>query len=478
MAFQPHPIEADDHIRRVRRTAALNRLVLGGLGIALILAQPELLEYPGLGVAGFVTVVLTSLIMLSTTRIGWLRFEESVAGFAAVAIIGMGDERITVLSVVWLVAVATGVMGRGGRVHWFGAALVLAALALPVLRLGHLSVEYATFCVAVVGLQVTSGRLTLELNRLLRSARLDAEGAETLLLAGDIAARVAHGAELTGGVRPPSPGPAWALSAAEEADAREALAQLLGGAGLMMAAQPIADLRSGEIHAYEALARFGRRRSDRSPQQWFALAEELGQRPDLERACLAAALELFAARPIGTWLSVNVSIPTVLDAATDELLGEAEAALGGLHGLVIEITEETLVENDFQVGAAIEALRERDVKVAIDDVGAGYSGLHQITTISPEYIKLDRSLVSGIDADEERAALVAALSGYAAQVGSLVVAEGVEYSAELSRLRQLQVPLAQGFYVATPGRPWPELSPDAAETLAQGRPKVLATLRI
>lgn len=467
-------IEGDEQVRRVRRTAALTRLVLGGLGVALLLAQPELLPYPELGVAGFATVIGTSLIMLTTQRLGWLRFEESVAALAAILIVGMGDERVTVVSLIWLVAVATGVMGRGGRVHWVGAAGVLAALALPVVRLGHLNVEYLAFCFAVVGLQLTSGRLTRELNRLLRSARLETEGAETLLLAGDIAARVAHQAELLPFAgRPASPGPPRPLSFEEEADGHAALEQLIGGAGLMIAAQPIVDLRSGRVHAYEALARFGRRRSDRSPQQWFALAEELGRRSELERACLREALTLFARRPAGTRLTVNLSLPTLLDGTTHELLGEAATALGGdLDGLVIEITEETLIENDIEVGDAIAALREHRLRIAVDDIGAGYSGLRQVTVVSPDYMKLDRSLVCGIDADDDRAALVAALRGYAEQVGSLFVAEGVELSDELERLRRLRVPLAQGFLLGVPGRPWPrpELDAGAPQRRPAGAP--------
>ena len=125
---------------------------------------------------------------------------------------------------------------------------------------------------------------------------------------------------------------------------------------------------------------------------------------------------------------------------------------------MIEITEETLVDNELAVGEAIAALRARRVRVAVDDIGAGYSGLRQVTTVAPDYMKLDRSLVSGIDTDDDRAALVAALCGYAAQVGSLLVAEGVEFSDELARLRSLRVPLAQGFLLAGPGRPWSEPS--------------------
>jgi len=85
-------------------------------------------------------------------------------------------------------------------------------------------------------------------------------------------------------------------------------------------------------------------------------------------------------------------------------------------------------------------------------------------------MKLDRSLIHGIDRDDDRAALVAALCGYASQVGSRVVAEGVEYSDEPQRLRELEVPFAQGFFLAGPGRPWPELSPEATAAFeAAGR---------
>jgi EAL domain-containing protein (putative c-di-GMP-specific phosphodiesterase class I) len=129
-----------------------------------------------------------------------------------------------------------------------------------------------------------------------------------------------------------------------------------------------------------------------------------------------------------------------------------------LGGLIIEITEETLVQSDMELLRAIEPLRARGARLAVDDMGAGYSGLRQITTVLPSYLKLDRSLVSGIDSDADRAALVGALAGYSNQVGSLLVAEGVETEAELLAIRQLGVPLVQGFYFSRPGPPWPEIS--------------------
>jgi EAL domain-containing protein (putative c-di-GMP-specific phosphodiesterase class I) len=97
-------------------------------------------------------------------------------------------------------------------------------------------------------------------------------------------------------------------------------------------------------------------------------------------------------------------------------------------------------------------------------MGAGYSGLRQITTVLPSYLKLDRALVSGIDSDPDRAALVAALSGYSSQVGSLLIAEGVETTSELRILQQIGVPLVQGFRLSRPGEPWPEVDAEDASS--------------
>jgi EAL domain-containing protein (putative c-di-GMP-specific phosphodiesterase class I) len=454
------PIETDEHILRARRTAAKTRIVMGLAGIALIVTWPRLLPHPVLGIIGFLTVELTAIMQLGTLRPSLLKVEESAAGLAAVLIIGMGDQHVTSLSILWLVAIASGVMARGGRVHWFGSLVVLSALALPVIRQEHLDGQYAAVCAAVLGLLLTCGRLTRELNYLLAQARRKAENAETLLFAGDIAARMAER-----GSPPAADEPIVAratqtrLSANELVSARQALARLIDGEGLKMVVQPIVDIRTGVAHAYEALARFGQPRQDSSPLHWFALADELGQRPELERACVRQALELLAQRPPGTSLSLNLSAPVLLEPATMAILEATGDSLSDdLGGLIIEITEETLVQSDMELLRAIEPLRARGARLAVDDMGAGYSGLRQITTVLPSYLKLDRSLVSGIDSDADRAALVGALAGYSNQVGSLLVAEGVETEAELLAIRQLGVPLVQGFYFSRPGPPWPEIS--------------------
>ena len=303
--------------------------------------------------------------------------------------------------------------------HWLGRDVVLCALALPVVRYGSLSVEYAALLVASVGLLLTSGRLTSELNFLLGQARLQAESAETLLLAGDIAARVADRGERAGERGHADPLPVHESPGAEQrASDRRALERLVGGDALQVTLTTA-----------------------------------------LERACLCQALELFARRPAGTRLSVNLSAPVLLDPLTRKMLDDTRAGdANGLEGLIVEITEETLVHADMELARAIAPLTARGAHLAIDDMGAGYSGLRQIPAVRPGYLKLDRSLISGIDRDSERAALVGALAGYASQVGSMLVAEGVETEAELAVVRGLGVPLVQGFYFSRPASPWPELN--------------------
>jgi EAL domain-containing protein (putative c-di-GMP-specific phosphodiesterase class I) len=451
----PQPIEHGEQILRARRTAALTRVAMGIAGIAMILAQPHLGGVWTL--AGFATIALSAGVQLAAPRTGTLAVEETVSASAAVLIIGLGSERVDVIAVLWLVAIASGVLARGGRAHWIGRFVVMGALLLPVIRFGSLDAAYAAFVVAVTALLMTAGRLTTELNLLLREARLQADSAETLLLAGDIAARVSER-------EVPRTADA-VLSQEERARARSGLARLVRGEGLEIVVQPIVDIRTGAVHAHEALARFGPAAGDRpggaatSPLHWFALAELIGGRPALERACLATALGLLGERPEGTRLSVNVSAPVLMEPATLALLHDAgDDRPDELAGLIVELTEETLVDADGQLAEAIDPLLARGAVLAVDDMGAGYSGLRQITAVRPGYLKLDRSLGAGIDGDAERAALVAALAGYSRQVGALLVVEGIETDAELDALQRIGVPLVQGFRLGRPGAPWPEVA--------------------
>ena len=460
MSASAEAADVDGPALRARRTAAITRVAVGASGLALLAANPALRPQPLPAAIGFAVVLLTALLQLAVPRMGVLSFEESLSGVCALLIVGLGDERVNVLAVLWLTAVASGVLARGGRQHWLGPAIVALALALPIVREQLLTGEYAALCLATIALLLTSGRLTRELGKLLAQARLQASSAETLLLAGDIAARVAERSAPAPDATPEATEHV-SLDAAERALAEQALAGLIAGRGLSMAVQPIVELSTGTVHAHEALARFTSPGIEGGPLHWFNLAEQLGRRPALERACVGAALELFARRPAGTALSLNVSVPVLMDPETQAALCAAGDGPTGLQGLIVEITEETLVRSEAALVDAFEPLRALGACLAVDDMGAGYSGLRQITSVRPRYLKLDRSLVTGVDRDEERAALLRALAGYSRQVGALLIAEGVETDDELSCVRELGAPLVQGFLLGRPASPWPDLSAPA-----------------
>jgi diguanylate cyclase (GGDEF)-like protein len=225
------------------------------------------------------------------------------------------------------------------------------------------------------------------------------------------------------------------------------LAALLEPGVIVPAFQPIIKLASGELVGWEALARFPDR-ADRSVADVFAEAHRLGLGARLEIAAIRAALSA-PGRPAGARLGLNVSL-TTLD--TDE----AWLALPtDLSGVVIEITEHEFLGDDAALEYAVSRLRERGARIALDDAGAGYAGLHQLLRLRPDVVKLDRSLVSGVSGDPHRSALIAALVSFANDVGMSVCAEGIEREDDYASLVALGVESGQGWLISRPAPDWP-----------------------
>jgi EAL domain-containing protein (putative c-di-GMP-specific phosphodiesterase class I) len=116
-----------------------------------------------------------------------------------------------------------------------------------------------------------------------------------------------------------------------------------------------------------------------------------------------------------------------------------------LEGLIVEITEHAIVDNYDELQAALRPLRDRGLRLAIDDAGAGYSSLRHILNMQPDFIKLDMTLTHNIDLDPARKALARALVGFAQDTGSRIIAEGVERQSELEALRSIGVRKVQGY---------------------------------
>jgi hypothetical protein len=119
--------------------------------------------------------------------------------------------------------------------------------------------------------------------------------------------------------------------------------------------------------------------------------------------------------------------------------------------------------DEFEV--PLTAVREAGGLVAVDDAGTGYAGLQQMLTVRPDIVKLDRDLVSGLDADPIRRSLVQLLGDLTSRMDAWLLAEGVETTAELQALVALGVPLGQGWRLGRPAPPWAQLAPATAEDL-------------
>jgi EAL domain-containing protein (putative c-di-GMP-specific phosphodiesterase class I) len=211
-----------------------------------------------------------------------------------------------------------------------------------------------------------------------------------------------------------------------------------------VALQPIVDAATGRWVAVEALARFP---DGRRPDLWIAEAHEAGIGTALERRVLQRALALLPQLPADVELSVNASPGLVLDPAFARLVVDSGQAAGRL---VVEITEHASVTQYEDIRAALLPLRERGVRLAVDDTGAGYSSFAHVLRLRPDVIKMDRSLLADIDHDAARRAFVTAVVLMALELGARVTAEGVETVAELETLATLGVDTVQGFLLARP----------------------------
>lgn len=135
-------------------------------------------------------------------------------------------------------------------------------------------------------------------------------------------------------------------------------------------------------------------------------------------------------------------------------------AAGSLAGLVVELTEHDRFDDLGALRAEIDGLRDLGALVAIDDAGAGYAGLQTIVELSPDLVKLDRSLIAGIHEDEAKLALVETMGALLSRIDSWLLAEGIEEQAELDAIVRLGVPLGQGYVFGRPAPGWQR--PDAA----------------
>jgi EAL domain-containing protein (putative c-di-GMP-specific phosphodiesterase class I) len=233
----------------------------------------------------------------------------------------------------------------------------------------------------------------------------------------------------------------------DELRIRRRIATVLTEGRLRTVAQPVVELDTGRVVGVEALARF-EDPPHRPPDEWFREAHAVGLGLELEALAVRRALEMLDTLPGGLTLGMNVSHELLLSGQLERLLEGRPA-----RRLLVELTEHAAFEDYHAFRDAMAPLRERGIRLAVDDVGAGFSSLRHVVELAPDRMKLDRMFTSGIENDPARRAMAEALIVFARRTGIGLVAEGIETERELAVMRRLGVPLGQGFLIQRPAEP-------------------------
>jgi EAL domain-containing protein (putative c-di-GMP-specific phosphodiesterase class I) len=215
---------------------------------------------------------------------------------------------------------------------------------------------------------------------------------------------------------------------------------------LWMAFQPIVSWSERRVHAFEALVRTDERSLVR-PEHFFHAAEQLHRVQELGRAIRVAIARSLSNAPPGVQIFVNLHAS---DLADEELYSPCAPLAASASRIVFEITERVSLDRVKDLRGRIAALRALGYRIAVDDLGAGYAGLSSLASLQPEVVKLDMSLVRGVDREPIKQRLVASLQTLGGPLGITMVAEGVETEAERDTLISVGCDLFQGYLFAPP----------------------------
>lgn len=232
----------------------------------------------------------------------------------------------------------------------------------------------------------------------------------------------------------------------------EAVARVIDERRLRVVYQPIYQLKTGQVFAYEALARVDAPEFD-SLLDLFRAASEAGMVGELGHLHRSQAVKHCPHEP----LFINI-FPTEFDYGL--LVRPDDAIFRHKHSVYIEITESIPLSHFDQCHDVIQELREKGVMLAIDDLGAGFSNLKYIADLVPDIVKLDRNLISGVREGNRQAKLIRLMVSLCKDMGAKVVAEGIETIQELIVAERAGVDFCQGFLLGRPGpspsgNPWP-----------------------
>lgn len=237
---------------------------------------------------------------------------------------------------------------------------------------------------------------------------------------------------------------------------RNSLMGVLVGEQVTSVYEPIVDVSSRTVFGYEALSRGPTGTDLHTPTVLFDRAVEEGLVFELDALCRRRALEGAIDLPGGTRLFLNFRPTTFHDPSfrAETLIRTLQRCRLSPSDIVFEISEQESIDNIWLFREVRDYYGALGFQIALDDTGAGYSSLSAVMELSPEFIKVDRAFVQGIDQDLSRQELLRALNAVGRRIGARTIAEGLDTIEELETLRQLEIPFGQGwlFGKATPLR--------------------------
>jgi diguanylate cyclase (GGDEF)-like protein len=259
------------------------------------------------------------------------------------------------------------------------------------------------------------------------------------------------------------------------------LDKILEGECITPVYQPIVSLADGQTFGYEALSRISETELEMDIGQMFKTADKTNKAWELEALCRTKALKNSVNIKDGKKLFINVNPNIMHDEkfregfTVTEKAGFTKNRLNeyglDIDNIIFEITERVAIMDSEAFMGSIKHYRDQNYGIAIDDVGAGYSGLNTIANVRPNIMKLDMDLIRNIDEDETKQFLCKAMVDFCKNAGILLIAEGIETEEELKTLIKLNVDLGQGYFLDIPRQTFVNLPAEKIETIKNAHNK-------
>jgi EAL domain-containing protein (putative c-di-GMP-specific phosphodiesterase class I) len=233
---------------------------------------------------------------------------------------------------------------------------------------------------------------------------------------------------------------------------RQSFMGMLLSGGVSSVYEPIVSVASKTVYGYEALARGPEGSELHSPLVMFGTAEREGLVYELDCLCRRSGLAGATALPGDTRLFLNVRPTAIYDPQfrPDTVIRTLSASNLSPSDVVFEISEQESIGNFSAFREIRDEYRKLGFQFALDDTGAGYASLNALIELEPEFIKVDRALITHLDTDKSKQSLLRALQLVADGIGARIIGEGLDTLEELEMLGQLGIPFGQGWLFGHP----------------------------